>query len=93
MINKPSVRLVTDLDHVLYGLSEEHKDTILKMLDIQKALFSDDIELNLFNSKNNYILPYCQIIGYIENDKDYSDETIIKLVNELYNRMFKNRRR
>lgn len=92
MLNKPSVRLVTDLDHILYGLSEEHKDALLKMLEIKKALFSDDTELNLFNYNNNFIVPYCQIINYVESNKDYSDEIIIKKINELYNRMFKNRR-
>lgn len=90
MINKPKKRLVTELDHILDGLTKEQQDTVLKLYKIQRALYSSNEEVNLF-SKNNYVLDFCKIWWYIEENPNYTDETVTNLVNQLYNRMFKKR--
>ena len=75
------------------SLSEEHRDTINKALEIQNILLYEKPNDKRFNKNNtSYLLEYIQILNYIEDNKDYSDKIAIMRINHLYNKIFKNRR-
>lgn len=92
MILKPPKPL-SEKEQLLEGLTDEHQDILLKMIEIQDALFNDEYELNYLNPKHNYMLVYFNICLLLDDEKkDFSDKCIARQVTNLYNKMFKNRR-
>jgi hypothetical protein len=79
-------------DQLLDDISEEHRDTINKMLELQDILINDPPNDKRFNKYSiNYMLDYISILNDVQY-KDYSDEYLIISINNLYNRVFKHRR-
>lgn len=79
-------------ERLLNRLDEEHKETINKMLELQEILVNNPPNDKAFTKKGtNYLIDYISVLNDIDIN-DYSDEHIKKLVNNLYNRVFKNRR-
>lgn len=92
MINKPKKPL-TEEEQLLMGSDEDDRAVLLKLLEIQDALFNGGIELNIFNFKDNYSLDFFKIMLMVEDEKsNYSDLKVKALINKLYDKMFKNRR-
>jgi hypothetical protein len=75
------------------GISEEHKDTINKMLEIQDILLVNPPNDKKFNMHNDsYFLEYFNILMYIQEDKNYNDEYVKIAIKNLHKKIFKNRR-
>jgi hypothetical protein len=93
MICKPQKPL-TEEEHIINNtISEEHKQCLIKMVEIRDALLYGGCELNFFNYKDNYSLDFFKIMIMLEDDKkDYSDIVIMGAINKLHKKMFKNRR-
>lgn len=74
-------------------LSDTQK-TINQVLEIQRILFNDPPNDKQFNKKSfNYTLELFNILMIIEQDNGhYSDKMIQSKINNLYNKIFKNRR-
>ncbi len=74
-------------------LSDTQK-TINQVLEIQRILFNDPPNDKQFNKKSfNYTLELFNIFMIIEQDNGhYSDKMIQNKINNLYNKIFKNRR-
>lgn len=92
MINKPKKSLINKLDYVLDELTTEQKETVLKLKKIQEALFSKDIELSVFNDKNNNMLAFYKIYQYIDENPTYTDKEVTILINDLYDHIFNKKR-
>lgn len=73
---------------------QDLKDTINQVIEIQDILFNKPPNDKGFKKNEfNYTLDLFMILNDIEQDKGhYSDEIIQKRINNLYNRIFKNRR-
>lgn len=74
-------------------LSDTQK-TINQVLEIQRILFNDPPNDKQFNKKSfNYTLELFNILMIIDQDNGhYSDVFIQNKINNLYNKIFKNRR-
>lgn len=73
---------------------QDFKNTINQILEIQDILFNNPPKDKRFNKNSfNYTLELFNILTDIEQDNGhYSDEQIQKRINDLYNKIFKNRR-
>ena len=79
-------------EQVINGLSEEHRQTINKMLDIQDILLKNPPNDKKFKKHEfNYMLEYINILNNVELS-DYSDEYLQDAINNLYDEIFKHRR-
>ncbi len=79
-------------EKVLQDLEEDQKDTIKKFLAIQDILIDNPPNDKKFNDKScSYIISFIMLLDNIE-DKGYNDDKIIQEINQLYERIFKNRR-
>ena len=79
-------------EQVLNGLSEEHRNTINKMLEIQDILIDNPPNDKYFNNNEvKYMLQYISILSDVELTT-YSDERLQKAINRLHTNIFKNRR-
>lgn len=79
-------------EQVLSDLSEEHRNTINKMLDIQDILLKNPPSDKRFKRQEfNYMLEYIDILSNMQFT-DYSDEYITNAINNLYDKIFKHRR-
>jgi hypothetical protein len=93
MICKPQKPLTEEEQIINNTISEEHKQCLIKMVEIRDALLYGGCELNFFNYKDNYSLDFFKIMIMLEDDKkDYSDIVIMGAINKLHKKMFKNRR-
>lgn len=67
--------------------------TIKKMLEIWDILFFNNPRDKRFkNNADKYLMDLFIIIKRIEDDNDYSDTDIKIAIDNLYNKIFKNRR-
>lgn len=75
-------------------LDDTLKTTLNKMLEIQNILINNPPNDKKFNNKQmNYFIEYSNILFQIENDNaHYTDDYIINAINNLYDKVFKNRR-
>lgn len=75
-------------------MQDDYKKTINQVLEIQRILFDNPPNDKQFNKKSfNYTLELFNILMIIDQDKgNYSDALIQKKINNLYNKIFKNRR-
>jgi len=73
---------------------QDIKVTIQQIKDIQDILFNSPPNDKAFNKKSfNYTIELFNILTDIEQDNGhYSDEQIQERINNLYNKIFKNRR-
>ena len=79
-------------EQILNEIEQEHLTTINKMLEIQDILLNNPpIDKSFIKSKFKYILEYIDILTNAEL-KDYSDNYIKNAINNLYDKIFKNRR-
>ena len=79
-------------EQVFNGLSEEHRNTLNKMIEIQDILLNDPPNDKRFKRQEfNYMLEYIDILTDVQYT-DYSDEYITNAINNLYDKIFKHRR-
>lgn len=79
-------------EQVINGLSEEHRNTINKMLDIQDILLNNPPNDKRFKKNEfKYMLEYINILNNVQLS-DYSDEFLANAINNLYDKIFKHRR-
>ena len=79
-------------EQVFNGLSEEHRNTLNKMIEIQDILLNDPTNDKRFKRQEfNYMLEYIDILTNVQYT-DYSDEYITNAINNLYDKIFKHRR-
>lgn len=79
-------------EQVFNGLSEEHRNTLNKMIEIQDILLNDPPNDKRFKRQEfNYMLEYIDILSNVQFT-DYSDEYITNAINNLYDKIFKHRR-
>ncbi len=79
-------------EQVFNGLSEEHRNTLNKMIEIQDILLNDPPNDKRFKRQEfNYMLEYIDILTNVQYT-DYSDEYITNAINNLYDKIFKHRR-
>lgn len=73
---------------------QDLKTTIKQMTEIQDILFNTPPNDKRFNKKSfNYTIELFNILTDLEQDNgNYSEEQIQKRINNLYNKIFKNRR-
>lgn len=81
-------------EQALYGLSQEHRETILKMSDIQDIILCNPPSDKRYKkSQDKYLIAYTKIVDYIQrDDTNYNDEYVKTLINKLYDDIFKHRR-
>jgi len=80
-------------EQALKGISQEHRETILKMFDIQNIMFVNPPNDKRYKKHiDNYLIAYTKIIEQVQDDKNYSDEYVKLLINDLYDKIFKHRR-
>lgn len=94
MIYKPKI-ITSDEDDLLDELSQEHKETIKRALQIRDILLLHTPNDKRFKRKyNDYLLDFIKIISYLDDKEgvDYSEDEIQNRINALYNEIFKNRR-
>lgn len=85
-IHKPSIR------PTFKSNDNEIKTTIDKALQIQNILLYDKmVDKKLEKQHTNYMIEYIQILNLLD-DKCYSDTLIQNKINNLYDKIFKNRR-
>lgn len=75
--------------------TSELKDTINKMLEINDILLNNQPTDKRFKRNEfKYMIDLFNIMTAIsgENNKNYSDDEIKASINQLYNKIFKNRR-
>ena len=79
-------------EQVFNGLSEEHRNILNKMIEIQDILLNDPPNDKRFKRQEfNYMLEYIDILSNVQFT-DYSDEYITNAINNLYDKIFKHRR-
>lgn len=79
-------------EQLLNELEQDHLTTINKMLEIQNILLNNPPSDKPFKKNEfKYMLEYINILTNIEFT-DYSDEHIQNSINNLYDKIFKNRR-
>lgn len=79
-------------EQLLNELEQDHLTTINKMLEIQNILLNNPPNDKPFKKNEfKYMLEYINILTNIEFT-DYSDEHIQNSINNLYDKIFKNRR-
>ena len=79
-------------EQLYYKLNNDLKPTLNKMLVLQDILINNPPNDKKFNKRGfNYMLEYIDILTNVEF-KNYSDEYIINAIDNLYNKVFKNRR-
>ena len=80
-------------EQALKGMSQEHRETILKMFDIQNIMFVNPPSDKRYKKNEcNYLIAYTKIIEMVQDDKNYNDECVKHLINDLYDKIFKHRR-
>ena len=73
-------------------LSDNLKTTLNKMLELQDVLINNPPNDKKFKKREfNYMLEYIDILNNVQF-KDYSDEYVTNAINNLYDKVFKNRR-
>ena len=75
--------------------TSELKDTINKMLEINDILLNNQpTDKKIKRNEFKYMIDLFNIMTAIsgENNKNYSDDEIKASINQLYNKIFKNRR-
>lgn len=91
MINKP----LREKNKLLNECEDIHQEIIKKALKIQDILLvNTPNDKDVVNNSTEWLLEYINIINKLDGsyNKHYSDEVIIKGINNLYNKIFKNRR-
>lgn len=91
MINKP----LREKNKLLNECEDIHQEIIKKALKIQDILLvNTPNDKDVVNNSTEWLLEYIDIINKLDGsyNKHYSDEVIIKGINNLYNKIFKNRR-
>ena len=73
-------------------LDNDLKTTLNKMLELQDILINNPPNDKKFNKHSfNYMLEYIDILNNVQF-KNYSDEYVTNTINNLYDKVFKNRR-
>ena len=79
-------------DQLFSGLSQEHRDVLNKMLEIQDILLINPPNDKRFNKHEcTYMIEYINILNNVQFS-DYSDEYLQNAINKLYDKIFKHRR-
>ena len=77
---------------LLNEVSDEQKDTINKMLELQDIIINNPPNDKRFKDID-YFMEYYDIISKVQDPNvNYSDEYIVIAINSLYNKVFKHRR-
>ena len=79
-------------NQLLNEISDEQKDTINKMLELQDIIINNPPNDKRFKDID-YFMEYYDIISKVQDPNvNYSDEYIVIAINSLYNKVFKHRR-
>lgn len=89
MINRPSNKPDFKNNEFM-----DYEDTINKVLQIQKILtLNQSLDKQIDKKGINYMLEYIKILNLLDyDDKRITDEMIKKKIDNLYYKIFKNRR-